>query len=487
MPAPSPSAERPIVLCVDDDATVLEAQRTGLRELLRGRATLEQCTSALEAADLAREAKEDGLQIAVVVSDEIMPDRRGHQLLSTLVEIFPDLRAVMLTGQAGGEDVGAAVNTGALHGFVPKPWTARQLELAVHRALEAWEDAQRLRHAQRMQAFLLEGDPSGAVTLDTTNRITAWNHAAARILPGLALGGRLPDIPGVPLDALQAEAIDAESQQGMRVVEHPGGDGRLLAHQVFGPGPDGAWVYRVSDVTDTIRGREALERTLTEFADHQRRAAMGLMVGSLVHEFRNVLLVLSNGAGFLVEEAPPASELAEEAKVISASVAHATRLVSEVLAFSRQAAPEVRTFALGEALEAMLRLLHRLPGARDRVTLAPILADLRVEMVHSHLEQIVLNLVKNALECGPDTQVVIEVTDAHPPHLLVRDDGPGMDEATAKRLFEPFFTTKAPDQGTGLGLATCARLAAQAGATLAVRETSPSGTTFALSLPVAAP
>jgi C4-dicarboxylate-specific signal transduction histidine kinase len=78
------------------------------------------------------------------------------------------------------------------------------------------------------------------------------------------------------------------------------------------------------------------------------------------------------------------------------------------------------------------------------------------------------------------------VSDEEPPHLLVRDNGPGLDSATAAQIFEPFFTTKAPESGTGLGLATCLRLAEQAGARLSVRETGPGGTTFALSLPVVA-
>ena len=105
-------------------------------------------------------------------------------------------------------------------------------------------------------------------------------------------------------------------------------------------------------------------------------------------------------------------------------------------------------------------------------------------MVHGHLEQIVMNLVKNALETGPDVQVVLEVCEEPHARLLVRDDGPGMDETTATRLFEPFFTTKAAESGTGLGLATCLRLAEQAGETLSLVETGPQGTTFALSLPV---
>ena len=451
-------------------------------------ALLEQCASALEAQDLAREAREDGLEIAVLVTDEIMPDRRGHQLLEAMVAIFPDVRAVMLTGQAGAEDVGAAVNTGALHGFIAKPWTGSELELGVRRALEHWEDARRLVRAQRMQSFLLEGDPNGVVMLDQRDRVIAWNAAAASMRPGLRAGEGLPAAPGVDVSALKEEARSSHQRQAVCLTEHAfdgvGGRSRLLAHRVFGPGPEGSWVYRMTDVTETVRGREALERTLAEFADQQRREALGLMTGALVHDFRNVLLVLSNSAEFLLEEAPPESDLADEASVVAESVEHARKLVDGVLGFSRHTAPEEEVFELVPALKALHRLLRRLPSARARVSLAPSDSKNRVRMVHGHLEQIVMNLVKNALETGPDVQVVLEVREEPHAQLLVRDDGPGMDETTATRLFEPFFTTKAAESGTGLGLATCLRLAEQAGETLSLVETGPQGTTFALSLPV---
>ena len=484
------STALPLVLCVDDDSTVLEAQRVGLRELLRGRAVLEQCSNALEAEELAHEALEDGLQIAVLVTDEIMPDRRGHQLLSSMVSVFPRLRAVMLTGQAGAEDVGAAVNTGALHGFVNKPWDRQELQLAVERALEHWEDADRLSRAQRRQDFLLEGDPAAVIMVDERDHPVAWNAAASTILPSLQRGRPVPVGSAVDLARLRAAAGAGASQAATQLTDEFGGnrkDGaRVHAHRVYGPGPDGLWVYRRSDVTETVRVREALERTRAEFAEQQRLEALGLMMGSLVHDFGNVLMVLTNSAEFLLESTDPESELGEEAAVVAESVEHAQKLVQEVLGFARRTTPSVAAFSLSEALRAIFRMLRRLPGADNRLAFVAPPVDHQVRMIHSHLEQIVLNLVKNALECGPEVTVTLRVTDEQPPHLLVADDGPGIEAAAVARVFEPFFTTKGEQSGTGLGLATCLRLAEQAGCTLAVRETGPEGTTFALSLPVVA-
>ena len=71
------------------------------------------------------------------------------------------------------------------------------------------------------------------------------------------------------------------------------------------------------------------------------------------------------------------------------------------------------------------------------------------------LQQVTLNLVRNALHATPRggrIRVTIDPID-NELRLCVRDTGPGIDEATQARLFEPFFTTRAAAGGTGLGLA----------------------------------
>ena len=68
-------------------------------------------------------------------------------------------------------------------------------------------------------------------------------------------------------------------------------------------------------------------------------------------------------------------------------------------------------------------------------------------------------------------------------HLYVQDDGPGMDEATAKRVFEPFFTTKPEGEGTGLGLSVVHGIVTGHGGAVTVDSTLDKGTTFHIWLP----
>ena len=101
---------RPTIVCVDDEASVLSAVRTQLRDHLGSAYDIETATSGPEALELVDELLEDGIVVPVVISDEIMPEMRGHRLLAMLHQSLPDARKILMTGQAGLEAVVAAVN-----------------------------------------------------------------------------------------------------------------------------------------------------------------------------------------------------------------------------------------------------------------------------------------------------------------------------------------------------------------------------------------
>jgi signal transduction histidine kinase len=236
----------------------------------------------------------------------------------------------------------------------------------------------------------------------------------------------------------------------------------------------------------------ALERSyarLEERVGHQRRLdeqvlqsqkleAVGRLAGGVAHDFNNLLTVVSN-YGELVRERLPADspEAADMAEVLRASE-RAAALTRQLLAFSRQHRVDPRPIDMNEAIIASDRMLARLiPSNVERVL--ELARDLPVVTADSvHLEQVLMNLVLNALDSMPTggrlvlrtTREVLDAADgpggALPggPHacLAVSDTGAGMDSETLARVFDPFFTTKAVGKGTGLGLATVHGIVGQA-------------------------
>ena len=98
----------------------------------------------------------------------------------------------------------------------------------------------------------------------------------------------------------------------------------------------------------------------------------------------------------------------------------------------------------------------------------------------TQIEQVLVNLVQNALDVTPEgglVEVGVVINDGMIT-LSVEDEGPGVPESDRKRIFEPFVTTKEQGIGTGLGLAISHRIATDHGGTLSVSAAPTGGARF---------
>lgn len=133
------------IICVDDQREVLSAVMKDLQPLEQY-FLLEECESAEECEALLDELDSAGAQVALVISDHIMPGRSGVELLAQLAadRRFAEMKKVLLTGQATHRDTIEAVNAARIDHYFEKPWDPDELLQISRRLVTEFVLAQRL-------------------------------------------------------------------------------------------------------------------------------------------------------------------------------------------------------------------------------------------------------------------------------------------------------------------------------------------------------
>lgn len=224
------------------------------------------------------------------------------------------------------------------------------------------------------------------------------------------------------------------------------------------------------------------ERHRIDMARRERLAQIGEMGAMLAHEIRNPLAGIK-GFAQIIEKKPLEPRNAGFAHRIVAEVLRLESLVNDLLAYAGSDSAPHTPVPLCELIAYVASLIRQEAGAQ-KVTLGSDCREgLRVVGNRDRLSQLLLNLVKNALQAMPDggsLRIGAEIS-GKSVMLAVSDTGHGMSTETINRVFEPFFTTKA--RGTGLGLALCKKIAEEHNGKISVRSEVGKGTTFTVILP----
>ncbi|WP_296253984.1 sensor histidine kinase [Pseudomonas sp. UBA4194] len=243
-----------------------------------------------------------------------------------------------------------------------------------------------------------------------------------------------------------------------------------------------------------IRERRQAEQTLRQAQDELvqagKLAAIGQMSTSIAHELNQPLAALRTLSGNTVRflERGALDTASTNLSTMNALIDRMGRITASLRSFARRGDDKGQA-SLGKAVDAALQVLaSRIEASALQVHRH--FADLQLAIDQTRLEQILVNLIGNALDAtvgAPLPALWLDgQMDGERYGLRVRDNGHGIDAEARKHLFEPFFTTKPGDHGLGLGLTLSASLAAAAGGNLSVEHPASGGTTFILSLPVVA-
>ncbi len=249
---------------------------------------------------------------------------------------------------------------------------------------------------------------------------------------------------------------------------------------------------RTEELSDALQALKASQAALVQ---SEKLASLGQLVAGVAHEINNPVNALVNVLGPLEElgeaisDAEAAQDFADMVRVLRNGAERTRGIVADLKTFSRLDEAELKHAHVGEGLQATLHLLRgSLPaGVRLDLEVADELPG--ILCYPGPLNQVFLNLVSNAVQAVGDTGAVQVSARAEEGGVVVevRDDGPGMDEATAAKVFDPFFTTKAVGAGTGLGLSISHGIVARHGGGITLTTAPGQGATFTVALPLEAP
>ncbi len=385
-------------------------------------------------------------------------------------------------------------------------WNLWALRRHVRRRL-ATEEALRAEHAFRKA--MEDSLHTGMRVVDLEGRIAYVNPAFCNMVGWseqelVGARGPLPYWPPEEREHIeralrQSRERGAPSAEGieLKLVRRSGEPFDALLYEaplIDAQGRQTGWLGSFLDITERKRARELARQQEEKLAATARLVTMGEMASAIAHELNQPLSAIASYTtgclNLLAGGAPDRAELEDALRKSAQQTQRAGRIIRRVHEFVRKSEPArtaVRMSAVVEEAVGFAEADARKRGVRIQPRLAR--GDPEFQGDRVLLQQVVLNLVRNAVDAMADTPaderelvVATEVADGAVT-VSISDRGCGIDPARQDRLFEPFFTTKA--EGMGIGLNICRSIVELHRGRLWAEPNPGGGAVFSFSLPVA--
>jgi signal transduction histidine kinase len=353
-----------------------------------------------------------------------------------------------------------------------------RLRGAIERAVTAL-DAARIRPQQQIDhlQILIDTVPVAIITLDETGKVSLANHAARR-LAGRAMS-KLEHLSTIGAAAATVLSQLAPGQR--RVVRLASGQRVLVSAARFAAGGQQLRVFSLQNIGSELDAVEI-------------RAWQDLL-RVLAHEMMNSLTPISSLADSVrpllgaAVAADPDGGLRDVADAIDVIARRSTGLMSFVERYRSMAElppPALELLSAADFIHRVDQLMRPTLQARGIAYSSSVEPpDLTVRADGGLLEQVLLNLLHNAMEAlsaaaDPRIEVRCQVREEHC-IISVSDNGKGLESGSSEHIFVPFFTTK--PGGSGIGLSLARQIAHAHHGQLEAAANEPRGAVFTLSIP----
>jgi PAS domain S-box-containing protein len=452
------SNERPTILVVDDEQSILDA----LEDLLEDDFTILKATSGVEGLKLM-----DQHTVSVVLSDQKMPGMKGEEFLARVAASHVTTR-VLLTGYTDFEDLVRAVNRGHIYAFVSKPWSPHQLRSLVRMAAERFDLERKLVHEKNLLDLLLEHTPDLISIKDSQGRYLRLNRAYAR-----ALGASDPEeLLGRTDEELGGGLFPEAPERERRVLEQ--GDAEMDLTEKSCREPRWYSSTRVAtpsrevpplligisrDITERLESNRQLERHAAQLQRmNQELSRVSFIVA---HHLQEPLRWIGSFIDLLQRRNLLKDGAEEYIGYVHDGVQRAKSLMRDFSAYLDTQQPATReTVRLSGAIEAALSSLR----AEHPEVAVRCQGDASIPGYPESLVRLFHSLLDNALVHGrPEEEVLITIEPrGGQVRVVIEDKGPGIPEEDHCRVFQLFETLETGSR-SGLGLALCQKIVGQHG------------------------
>jgi signal transduction histidine kinase len=235
-----------------------------------------------------------------------------------------------------------------------------------------------------------------------------------------------------------------------------------------------------------IETRRRIEQQTRHLVQTEKLTSLGQLAAGIAHEINNPLTNASLGIQTMklrLAAQERGGELEKKLDAIERNIDKAAAIARELLQFSRQRESEFSPVNVNRVVRGALTLLEykikNIAVKQDLTEVPDVMGDA------GKLEQVIINILSNAVEAMPGGGAITIETARSGAHvrIRIRDSGAGIPETHLSRVFDPFFTTKETGRGTGLGLSISYGIIKDHHGTIEVDSTGRQGTTVTILVP----